>query len=227
MGVALGYFLFHFIQPLPGVAECPKLIDTFPNRVDPSPNDPSARAGYTLSRTGQVIYLLFDSRVYAPTLGSLQVRELRANGAYGDTNLGGLFNVSVELDPGGEPNMLKVVPATPGSRPLTERTWYSASALVRGSSASDCPFALKFLNLPGDANNDWRVNANDLSFVNSRIAPRPGVPWDWNDTIAQQRYRSNVNADNFVNANDLSAVNSRIHPLAVPVPSGHTPGIQK
>lgn len=151
-----------------------------------------------------ILRLSFDGDISWPFAGTFTIRDMLDGGAFGP-DLSAQFTIGVENDGSGDPRILRI--RENGSF-LTHRMWVA----VGYTSATDvAPFELHFPVQVGDASNDGRVLAFDVSVINI------GIP----DFGADDDERRDINGDDRVLAFDVSITNASIPSLSVPKPSGH------
>ena len=142
--------------------------------------------------------LEFDGPVPALNDGDIMIREMLADGAYGE-------DLSANFTFTADGNMLYIEET--GSVLMHEH-WYAVSSDGLGGGAG---FLLHHPVMVGDANNDGRLLPNDLSLINTMVPTFSVGP----------ESRMDINGDTRVLPNDLSLANSNIPNFGVAKPSGH------
>ena len=198
-----------------GVCSCPpapaQLIDT------------SCVCNDSLSRVGRnVLRFYFDAPITEPASGELEIRELLPDGAFGADDLSPLFRMSLEGDrvlrveehgcfdgtcdfASGSAACLDGPDAgKPCGQALANETWYVV--MNRGGWCVVADFALDFVVLRGDANNDHVTSFTDLSAINAMFSEPADTPDD---------SRFDINTVGGVSFTDLSAANAFIGSSAI------------
>lgn len=167
--------------------------------------------------------LTFGADITVPGAGQVKVRELTADGMFGE-DVTGQFTYAVENNGVGQPRVLRVSqtgavgPNNTVDGLLEHRKWYAIQNDGAWDDASE--FKIDVLVQVGDANGDNRVNSQDVSLINNDIIPIP-----CNNTLTCAGRRTDTNGDNRVNSQDVSTVNGRAIPTPIPLtppkPSGH------
>jgi hypothetical protein len=147
-----------------------------------------------------IVRLEFDRVIPWPLAGTFTIREMLDGGAFG-SDLSSDF--TFEVDDG--PRVLKI---RENGMVLTHRTWF---ALGYTGDPYIAPFELHFQVAVGDASNDGRVLALDVSVINT------GIP----TFSAADDDRRDINGDGRILALDVSVTNPYIPSFGVPKPSGH------
>lgn len=153
-----------------------------------------------------IVRIEFDDDITQPTSGQIRIREMLPGGLFG-LDLSGAFLFDVENNGGGQPRILRIWEDVLNT--LEHRKWYSVANL--GGWAGVSPFDLLYVVQVGDANDDGRVLAFDVSVINT------GIP----NFAAHDDERRDINGDSRVLAFDVSVTNGSIPSFNVPKPSGH------
>jgi hypothetical protein len=148
----------------------------------------------SLWRSHNNIVVLNYGQALAEAPGDITIRELLPQGQYGP-DLSSQFTIG--LDPG-HANKVRI---QENGQALSHATWYAFG---------NCAFEKHFVLMVGDASNDGRVLAFDVSVINS------GIPcFDCPDD------RRDISGDERVLAFDVSVTNPYIPSFSVPKPDGH------
>jgi hypothetical protein len=153
-----------------------------------------------------IVRLWFSGDLLLPmTPGQILIREMLPGAVFGP-DLSSQFSFTVENDGGGHPRILRI---WENGSTLSHRHWYSIANT--GGWISVLPFELQYVVQVGDASDDARVLAYDVSVINTGI-PTFAAPDD---------ERRDINGDGRILAFDVSVTNSSIPSFPVPKPSGH------
>jgi hypothetical protein len=149
--------------------------------------------------------IYFDRDIHPPLPGQVQIREMLPGGLFGP-DLSNQFSFTVEGDVNADPRILRI---WENGTSLGHRRWYAISNL--GGWARVTPFELQYVVQVGDASDDGRVLAYDVSVINA------GIP----TFTAPDDERGDINGDGRVLAFDVSITNRSIPSFTVEKPSGH------
>ncbi len=154
-----------------------------------------------------IIRLTFacDLPAQPPTSDEIKIEELLESRAFGP-DLASSFTFSIENDDNGNPRVLRIQETTPV---LTHRKWYAVRNVGGWAAAEN--FVRHFVVQVGDASNDGRVLAFDVSVINTGIPTFDAADDDLRD----------INGDGRILALDVSSTNAHIPSFAVPKPPGH------
>jgi hypothetical protein len=175
---------------------------TFPARViraNPQDEHSLWRSEHNIAR------IYFDDDITLPGAGDVLIREMLPGGVFGP-DLSNLFTFTLENDGGGRPRILRI---WENGSTLVHRHWYSVANT--GAWAGVFPFELQYVVQVGDASDDARVLAFDVSVINTGI-PTFASPDD---------ARRDIDGDLRILGFDVSVTNGSIPSFGVPKPVGH------
>lgn len=151
-----------------------------------------------------IVRLAFDEDITTPAEGDVQVRALLDSGLFGP-DLSASFDFAVEEDDQQGPRTLRIQER---GDVLTHRNWYGISSI---GWSGVCGFEVHYVLQVGDASNDGRVLAFEVSLINM------GIP----EFAAADDDRRDIDGDGQILNFDVSIANGSIPSFQVLKPTGH------
>ncbi len=151
-----------------------------------------------------IVRLTFDEDITTPAEGDVQVRALLDDGAFGP-DLSASFDFTVEEAGQHHPRILRIQER---GDVLTHRNWYGISST---GWTGVCGFEVHYVLQVGDASNDGRVLAFEVSLINM------GIP----EFAAADDDRRDIDGDGQILNFDVSIAKGKIPSFQVLKPIGH------